>query len=234
MKYINKFIQWNKKYFAIILIPILSIFIPAYLTFQQNHFQKEVTPPIFFLEKQEKPGISMIKITNEGGWATYFKFERITEIWVSVKDKASSMRVDYLDQNHLSVRNPNQENKKVWYYIPTTDVSIKQLKERLNRKIQSLSINKYSISLEVKDYYELSYYDSNNEYKEFHYQLDKNGIGQYDESISSISSSKQRVSFGGLSAGIEENNEKFYQELEEITADMILSLRWHVGWWYDE
>lgn len=118
-----KFLNNNNSlinFLAVIIIPILAIIIPTYISNHEYTLQKETTSPIFFLQGDDlKKGKSNIKIINKGGLVSYFEFVRITYVVITVNNKSISLEIEHNDQAGLSEMNANIDNKMKWDYIPT-------------------------------------------------------------------------------------------------------------------
>lgn len=234
MNVLEKILYLGRKYFAVIIIPIFAILVPAYLGREQNDIQKESTPPIFFLEKIKKEDATdTIKITNEGGRATYFRFQRLTEIFIQYDEMISNLELYHPDKEELSTRTPNKEDRKVWYYIPIIDLLEEEIRTVVTEKVNSFTIGASHLLLQVEDYYELSYYDSENQYHELYYTFDQNGVGQYVERADISKDLKKIVRGGGLAISGYEKKESFYKRLEEIIAEDVLHFRWYLGREYE-
>ncbi len=230
-----KFLNNNNSlinFLAVIIIPILAIIIPTYISNHEYTLQKETTSPIFFLQGDNfKKGKSNIKIINKGGLVTYFEFVRITYVVVTVNNKSISLEIDHNDQAGLSEMNANIDSTRKWDYIPTLqNFYPSEIYNIVLDKVKMVFPTKYSTSVDIEDYYKLSYYDYENEYHELYYRLNEEGVGEYDKTIKPKDERKNCFSNAYMSTDsvIDEDIISFYSHFQNFVDRELLQFRWRL------
>lgn len=229
-----KFLNNNNSlinFLAVIIIPILAIIIPTYISNHEYTLQKETTSPIFFLQGDDlKKGKSNIKIINKGGLVSYFEFVRITYIVITVNNKSISLEIEHNDQAGLSEMNANIDNKMKWDYIPTLqNFYPSEIYNIVSDKVKIVFPTKYT-NVDIEDYYKLSYYDYENEYHELYYRLNEKGIGEYDKTIKPKDERKNCLSNAYMSTNsiIDEDIISFYENFQKFVDRELIQFKWRL------
>ena len=218
-------------FLAVIIIPILAIIIPTYISNHEYILQKKSTSPIFFLQGDDlKKGKSNIKIINKGGLVSYFEFVRITYIVITVNNKSISLEIEHNDQAGLSEMNANIDNKMKWDYIQTLqNFYPSEIYNIVSDKVKIVFPTKYT-NVDIEDYYKLSYYDYENEYHELYYRLNEKGIGEYDKTIKPKDERKNCLSNAYMSTNsiIDEDIISFYENFQKFVDRELIQFRWRL------
>ena len=198
---------------AIIVIPLISIFTSLYIAEKSYKVEKTNTSPVFFIKEIAIDNENkFIKIDNVGGMVSYFNFYKITEIRYSIDNELYGLRINYKDKNDLIRMLPNIKGINSWYYEPLTmGVNHSNLETIFNEAVKEYNLQEYNPYIMINSYYALSYYDFKNEFHEYSYVIEDNGLGVIGEANKKSEGLKVN---GGMVAATDEK--EFYKRFKKV------------------
>lgn len=174
----QKFLNNHKIYFDTLLKIILSV-ISIILVLQGNKLLEkqiisegqEVSPGFYFLKTVDNNNFPIYHLYNDKGYTSNVKFEKYNIIEIITENFSYEIEIHVFSHSYKIEDNH-------WVFKPNYD---DKTFDNLGDNIKKLATNKGIIVKDVfvRNYYEISYLDYQNQYYKYHYSVSENGQGDY-------------------------------------------------------